>query len=998
MIARRILSVLAGSPAMGCRLVLVLGALLWPGLSVAQQPPQTPFLRIAAEGHTQVVNRLARGAEGRIVATVSDDKTLRIWKADTGEALATLRVPIGAGKEGELYAVAISPDGKTLLAGGQTGAAWDGAFSIYIFDVVEQRMKGRLPGLPGPVNHLAFSPDGSRFAAALGGGAGVRLYDARDGGLVRADADGWGEQATWVAFDAGGRYAATGFDGGVRLYSAEGARVARRSPVAGGRAYSVAFAPGGDVLAVGYADQARVELVSARDLAARGSLAGPDAGGLGAVAWGGDGRLFAAGSVRDGSGSVIVRSWAGGRGRATDWAVGRDTVFQVTPAGDGGVLLATADPALVRVGRDGGVVFRRGGPGLDFRDLGDQMLSVSADGLVVELRAKGMASAWRVDMGQRTVVPAEMRRALTPVPAGVGPAPVISGWRNGAAPVVGGRGVKLEPGELARSYAVTPDQAKVVIGTDYQLRVFTRDGAALGVASLPAAAWAVRVSGDGRSVVAAVGDGTLRWFGLEGGGQLAERFALFLASDGQRWVAWTPDGLFDHADRGGKELVGVQLNRARGQGPDWFSFAQAYRLMYAPDAVGRRARGEADPAGFDPATIGRELRAAAGASAPPEIELVSVCWTEGTETCRALSASAVARGIRPSDDAADVTLPAGLSTAVVRYRLKGEERAAGPVDVFVNGRNANRAASRGIRPGGVLEQAIPVDAGLNQVHLRAYNGDRLVYAQSRVVRIRREAEVVAAAKETPGRPRLYVLSVGVDKYRAGINRLAFAVADARAVAAKVRANVPTAYAGADVTELYDEQATTDAVVRALERIGGAARSEDTVLVYLSGHGINSGSQYFYVTQNVASVAAIPDTALSGARLVQAMAGIKARNAMLFLDTCYAGKFSLDSTSQLAHESGRYVLAAASQEDEALDSYDDRNGVFATAVLRGMSGAAVRGGAGLVSNFDLGLYVAPLVGQLAKEKQHSQSARFKIAAEDAQPFNIVEVGVAPKPGR
>ena len=42
----------------------------------------------------------------------------------------------------------------------------------------------------------------------------------------------------------------------------------------------------------------------------------------------------------------------------------------------------------------------------------------------------------------------------------------------------------------------------------------------------------------------------------------------------------------------------------------------------------------------------------------------------------------------------------------------------------------------------------------------------------------------------------------------------------------------------------------------------------------------------------------------------------------------------------------------------------------------------------VTNFELGLYVAPLVRQLAQERHHEQNARFKIAADDAQPFPIV----------
>ncbi|MGE0718291.1 MAG: hypothetical protein AB7P02_22785, partial [Alphaproteobacteria bacterium] len=83
-------------------------------------------------------------------------------------------------------------------------------------------------------------------------------------------------------------------------------------------------------------------------------------------------------------------------------------------------------------------------------------------------------------------------------------------------------------------------------------------------------------------------------------------------------------------------------------------------------------------------------------------------------------------------------------------------------------------------------------------------------------------------------------------------------------------------------------------------------------------------------------------------------------------------------------------AAATSVQEALDSYDNKNGVFATAVLRGLGGAAVRPGDATVNNFDLGFYVKGTVQKLALEKRHHQRAQFKVAADDAEPFPIARV--------
>ncbi|MBV8911890.1 MAG: caspase family protein [Acetobacteraceae bacterium] len=965
-------------------------------LTPVQAPPEPPILRIEAEFHTQVVNRFARDREGRIIATASDDKTVRIWQAGDGAPLATIRVPIAAGDEGAIYAVAISPDGKTLLAGGFTGFSWDRAFAIYIFDLETQRLRARLPNLPGPINHLAYSPDGSSFAIAMGNGGGVWLVNASNGSLINSD-QSFTDRATWVDFDRRGRMVATGFDGEVRLYDAGGRRAAHRAPVPGAHPYSVAVSPDGRFVAVGYADQPRVEVLNAQDLSAHASLTtSPSggretgAGGLGAVTWGEDGGLFAAGSLRGRDGRTVVRHWGSdATGRPTDWSGLRDTVFQIGTLADGGVIMVGADPALVRLDRAGRTVFRKEGPGLDFRDMADRLFRVSYDGLAVELQTKTMSAPWYVDMGQRSVGPRTGTRALTPIPAPseavMGPRPAVSGWRNTPNPKIGGQPLRLEQEEWARSYAASPSGEQVLLGTDYKLRVYRKDATELDSVDLPGAVWAVGISGDGGTAVAAVGDGTLRWFGLSQAGRLTPRASLFLAADGRRWVVWTPAGFFDYSDTGGDGLVGLLLNHARNQVPEWFSFAQVYRRFYSPDTVAARLRGQdvADPAaGVD------GLRDTLAKTPPPSIEVQAVCWVSRSgQECRPLAASGTSRSLASrGGDAADAMIPAEVANITLEYRLHGEAGTTSAVDLFVNGHNGGRALRQVSGTGeAAAEQTTALEVGMNRVQLRAYDREQQTYAQSRVVQLVREAPVVASA----GKPKLYVLAVGINNYAPAINQLSFAVPDARAVAAAIRTHVPESYGSVSVTELYDQAATTSGVLRALADIAAKATSGDTVLIYLSGHGTTIGRQYYFVTQNVPSVDAVPAAALSEDALVHALAAIKSNNAMMFLDTCHAGAFSLDAASQIAHETGRYVLAAAASLEEALDSYDDRNGVFATAVLRGLAGQAASG-KDVVNNFDLGLYVTPLVRTLATERHHNQTARFKIDADDAQPFPIVAV--------
>ena len=76
--------------------------------------------------------------------------------------------------------------------------------------------------------------------------------------------------------------------------------------------------------------------------------------------------------------------------------------------------------------------------------------------------------------------------------------------------------------------------------------------------------------------------------------------------------------------------------------------------------------------------------------------------------------------------------------------------------------------------------------------------------------------------------------------------------------------------------------------------------------------------------------------------------------------------------------------------EALDSYDDRNGVFAYAVMEGLRGRAAADAEGRVTALALGEWVMRRVPQLAREKGHQQNAVFRAAQRDLRSFPLAAV--------
>jgi WD40 repeat protein len=169
----------------------------------------TRTLRVRArlEGHTDAVYALAVSPDGSVVATGSQDRTARLWDAKTGKLLHVLgghglyvesvdfspdgeRVATGSFREARLWetktgklvaylhgsvAVAFSPDGKVLAGStpNKTIALWDGRTGALLRE---------LPASQGWVRNVAFSPDGSRLAAA--GYDSVRLWDTKTDAVV----------------------------------------------------------------------------------------------------------------------------------------------------------------------------------------------------------------------------------------------------------------------------------------------------------------------------------------------------------------------------------------------------------------------------------------------------------------------------------------------------------------------------------------------------------------------------------------------------------------------------------------------------------------------------------------------------------------------------------------------------------------------------------------------------------------------------------------------
>ena len=122
-------------------------------------------------GHSDEINSIDISPDGKRIASVSDDETVKIWDTATGSEVMILR-----GHNEKIRCVAFSPEGKRLVSGSQDGI-------IKIWDSIRGAEVMTLSGHKGWIGSIAFSPDGRHFASC-GQDKTVKVWDAKSGAEV----------------------------------------------------------------------------------------------------------------------------------------------------------------------------------------------------------------------------------------------------------------------------------------------------------------------------------------------------------------------------------------------------------------------------------------------------------------------------------------------------------------------------------------------------------------------------------------------------------------------------------------------------------------------------------------------------------------------------------------------------------------------------------------------------------------------------------------------
>jgi WD40 repeat protein len=901
--------------------------------SVKLWDPSTGRTLRTLTGHTKTVTSVAFSADGTALVSGSADKTLKLWDTRSGRLLRTFN-----GHTDAVRAVAFSPDGALLASGsGDSGFPETRDYTVRIWNARTGQLIRTLLGHGDTIQAVAFTADGKWIVSGSGGSRdnpqpendAIKLWNVADGREVRTIVSPRGSIHS-LALDSGDRWLAYGTDAGaVRLVElATGADVRELT----GRTASIeslAFSPDGNQLAFGGNADANVrrwDLQRGRDPQ---TLVGRD-GGVHAVAFSSDQRWFAAAGYGDGP---WLRLWD--RDQREVWTARPDI-------GSFGSIAFTPDGRQLLLA--GAVVVRRWDTesGRELRPLTGPSQSVEAIAISEDGRLLAAASreetVWLWDLARG--------QPLQPLTGHAGRVLAVAFSPDGRYLAAGGLS-DLKIWDLTtRRERLTLSGHPDWIGAI----AFSRNGRVLAaggggktiklwdadtgrsprtLVGHTGAVTAITFSPDGRWLASASRDGSTRLWDPATGAEMA---LLTTTSQSDDWLVATPQGLFDGSATGAEQLVAWRM------GTRVLPASRFLADYFHPGLLAQVFSGKSP----------RPAVALANLPSPPDVRIV------------------------------EPTTGRAFKEPRLVLKVEAYDRGGGLADV----RLLHNGKAVGVRQGTAGAQStysfdVALVAGENIFEAVGTSRDR---AESNKDRVRIVLEVAA-----PPRPALHVLAVGVNLYQDSAFNLDYARPDAEAIARFFETRAGRLFGAIDTTKLMDHDATRPQIEQAFAALAQRAQPNDVVLVYLAGHGVGIGQQFYFLPHETRrdggdQEASVRKYGIPATMIGDALFRLKALKQVLILDTCQSegalplltktmafrglGFAEERALRMLSHANGVHLIAASTKQQYAYEIKELGHGVLGYALLTGLENEAPTGVEGIVTVLSLLQYVNQKVPELA----------------------------------
>jgi len=882
-------------------------------------------------GHKNPVNSVSFSPDGKTIASGSSDKTIKLWDVDTGKESMTL-----IGHLDLVLSVAFSPDGMTLASGGYGS-------QVKLWNIASGKETKSLDGHLQIVTSVVFDQDG-RTLASVGSDNTLKLWDLASGSEIRK-LDGFSGPVMSIAFSRDGRvFSAEGVKNSVKIWdhtSAGSDKILESNVVA---PYREVISPDGTILATDYGNRIQFwNLISNQRL--------KSIDGRGPIAFSPDSKILAVGvsegialwDVFSGEKIRIIPGFGNSttyRSEETSTASGKKVT---TAMSIGGLPISIAfDPD----GRSVWSVYVSLDLTIRRSDLvtGQELQQSKVSGSIKGIRSAEFSpdrkvlaiSSYRytalvdVSSGQelrsleaasqatRDVIFSPDGKLLAA--CGFGPTKL---WD-----VSTGRAVKLPNSIAVRATAFAFNSASTVvaIGVDKtislvdiasgkELKSFTGHSTRVN---------SIALSSDGARLISGSDDATSKLWDVSSGKTLATMIAL-KTND---WVVVDTDGRFDGSSDGMKLISYVQDNKIL---PLDSFFEQFYRPNLLQEVYESKAKS-------------RPIMKIGNFSNNTNLirrERPSVDFTKAIR-------------LPPSVRIVSPTPGAQANADTARIVIQADDQGGGVEDIrlYQNGKLLDDPTRDLTRETKANTRTFEVNLlpGVNTFRATAFNTDR---TEATPYEIKIELKALEATAN------LYILAIGLNKYKNANYDLNYGRADAQAFADAIEKRGKGIFKEISKKVMFDAEATRGGIEAAFSEIVKLARPQDVFVFYYAGHGTMSEgdtktpSDFYLVPHDVVRIFGdrpdLPTLGISATDLRGKLRKIKALKQLIVLDACESGgateKIAMRGPAeqkaimQLNRSAGVAVLASAGQEQTASEFAKLGHGVFTYALLEGLSGKA-----------------------------------------------------------
>lgn len=959
---------------------------LWSATAVQNGGPDAE--PVTLDGHTGYIMSVAFSPDGKMLASASGglegaEAMIKLWNLDNASELRTLDKSTGS-----VNAVAFSPDGLTLVSGGTDR-------TVKLWEVATGHLLKTLSGHKGAIESVTYSHDGKTVFSA---GEHIKHWDI-DTGEVRRElpktshsialsrdgnslaCTGLAEVTLWhleagapvtrtlmgrtlyvnaASYSPDGSVLATaGTD--ITFWDINSGMPLHQPDISHPNALSIAFSPVGKTLASAGMDQL-IKLWNLDTGREQLTLAG-HTNPVNAVTFSPDGRLVASGGGIPGDLNFGVQ---GQDYTVRVWDAARGRALHVLSGHTQPVYAAAFSPdgrILASGSGDGTVKLWDVKTGREISTLrwyvyAVMALAFSPDGKLLASGNHDRLILWDV----------ATRRMLKRIDA--------HNNRDSGTDI-----------RSITSVAFSPDGKLLASGSaDKTIKLWdVSTGEARGLlATHNSQVKSVAFSPDGTELASASPDTQTKIWDVR-----ARREKLSLIKfNGSDWFAVTPDGLFDGTPEAWNQMLWRFSKNTLDIRPVEVFFSEFFRQ----GLVSRIMSGEQVRADRNIAQLDRR-----------QPRVVLSLGGEVTQTTDgSLSQRDVSVRVDLSEVPSDVRNGQGSGVRDVRLFRNGTLVKVWRGDIRLEDGSAR------------LEATVPIMAGANRITAYAFNRANIKSV---------DAALAIQGSAVLKRPaRLYVLSIGINKYAYPDYNLKYAKPDAEFMSREVvrRQSSLGYYERAETLVLTDEHATRKNILLALKRLAGggdddgealptgtpdalhnfrAANPEDTVIIFFAGHGRAQGGRFFLIPYDIAGGAQPPSLldvlarSISDQELERSFEGIDAGKVLLVIDTCDSGQvleagekrrgpLNVSGVAQLAYEKGIYVLTAAQSYQVALGSQRLQHGYLTYSLVNDglrefLADRAPQDGRLLVREWlDYAARRVPQIVRGARERRHLVQARVK----------------------